>query len=442
MTNERHDCIDRRRLLQLGAASMAMAAGAGLPMRAFAGPDPSLGIPSVTLNWGSLPFTNHAWHVLASRLGYLADVGITMAGGEQPGTPRIVNERQVIPQLENQELDVSGHYFGGIVQALDRLPDARVFLSYGFAQGRAILCAPDSGFKTVRELLEEGKSWDEATAEAIAQMRGRKLGMLNEPSARPFIEFCLSTGGLTLDDIETVPLEDPRTVQLALGGQLDFAAPSGFVQVYQLQQQAGWKPLIDQPLLMSSLPTGRERLSEYLNYDLIMCTAGFLEANRDTILRTCSAMYRTLDAMFGPDQMEVLSDYAPFINSITGASIDVDAIKYIFEDLDPFLDFDAQAQFWEDESSPLYYRTVVDPQIVRLIADGVLPDQDYDLDTVFASKGIWQEMRDLKARTEELAAQFDPDSGAEAQALYDAAMQHHGWRNYLDSARLMQLALG
>lgn len=442
MKTDRLDCVDRRRLLQLGVASVAAAAAAGLPLRAFAAPDPSLGIPAATMNWGSLPFTNHAWHVLASRMGYLADVGITMAGGEQPGTPRIVNERQVIPQLENRELDVSGHYFGGIVQALDRLPHARVFLSYGFAQGRAILCAPDSGFKTVSELLAEGKSWDEATAEAIGQMRGRRLGMLNEPSARPFIEFCLSTGGLTLDDIETVPLEDPRTVQLALGGQLEFAAPSGFVQVYQLQHQAGWKALIDQPLLMASLPTGRERLSEYLNYDLLMCTESYLAENHDTVLRACSAMYRTIDAMFGPDQMAVLGEYVPFINSITGASIDADAIKYIFEDLDPFLSFDAQSQFWEDESSPLYYRTIVDPQIARLIADGVLPDQDYDLDVVFACKGIWLEMRALKAQTDELAAQFDPATEGEKRAFYDAAMQHYGWHNYLDAARLMQQAVG
>lgn len=396
----------------------------------------------MSLKWGSLPFTNHGWHVLAARAGFLGDVGITMEGGAVANTPRIVNERQVIPQLENGELNVSGHYFGGLVQALDRLPHARVFLAYGYAQGRAILCAPDSGYKTTKELLDEGLSWEEATKQAIGQMRGKKLGLLNEPSARPFSEFALSQGGLTFDDLEVVPLEDPKTVQLALGGQLDFAAPSGFVQLYQLQHQAGWKPVIDQPLMMSSMPSDRDRLSEFLNYDLVMCTADYLEANRETILRASSALYRTIDYMFGPQQMQALGEYVPFINSVTGAQIDADAVKYIFEKLDPFLPFEAQEEIWHDEASPIYYRNIVDPQIKKLIAEGVLPDQKYDLDVVFASKAIWDEMNALRAKTDELKVQFDSATTGERKELYDAALQHYEWRNYLDSARLMQDAIG
>jgi ABC-type nitrate/sulfonate/bicarbonate transport system substrate-binding protein len=440
MDNQRMD-MNRRDLLRYGAAALAMGM-TGIPLGAIAAPDPKLGIPTVTLKWGSLPFTNHCWHVLAARKGFLGDVGITMEGGEVPNTPRIVNERQVIPQLENGELNVSGHYFGGLVQALDRLPHARVFLAYGYAQGRGILCSPTSGYKTTKELLDAGLSWQDATKQAIGQMKGKKLGLLNEPSARPFSEFALSLGGLTFDDLEVVPLEDPKTVQLALGGQLDFAAPSGFVQLYQLQHQSGWKPVIDQPLMMSSMPDNRDRLSEFLNYDLVMTTADFLNNNHDTILRATSALYRTIDYMFGPKQMEALSEYAPFINSVTGAAIDADAIKYIFEELDPFLSFEAQQEIWEDTKSPLYYHNIVDPQLKKLIAEGVLPDQQYDLDTVFAAKAIWTEMRGLKAKTEELKAKFDANTTGERKELYDAALQHYEWRNYLDSARLMQNAVG
>jgi len=439
--NDQRFFVNRRDVLRYGGVA-AVVGASGIPLRAFGAPDPKFEIPSVTLKWGSLPFTNHGWHILAARKGFLADVGITMEGGQGTNTPRIVNERQVIPQLENGELDVSGHYFGGIVQALDRLQNARVFLAYGYAQGRSILCSPSSSYKTTKELLDEGLSWEEATKQAIGQMRGKKFGLLNEPSARPFSEFALSLGGLTLDDLEVIPLEDPKTVQLALGGQLDFAAPSGFVQIYQLGHQAGWKSIIDQPLMMSSMPTDRERLSEFLNYDLVMCTADYLNDNRDTILRVSSALYRTIDYMFGAQQMEALSEYAPFINSVNGSNIEPDAIKYIFEELDPFIPFEAQQEIWEDANSPIYYRNIVDPQIKKLIAEGVLPDQEYDLESVFAAKGIWKELQELKIQTEELKAKFDPATTGDRKEFYEAALRHYERRNYLDSARLMQNAIG
>src|SRR5687767_12184302 len=77
----------------LGASALALS---NSPF-ALAQSDPAAGIPEVTLRWGALPFTNHAWPVLASRKGFLKDVGITMTGGDLPGTPRIINEKQVIP---------------------------------------------------------------------------------------------------------------------------------------------------------------------------------------------------------------------------------------------------------------------------------------------------------------------------------------------------------
>src|SRR4029077_15465495 len=97
------------------------------PREVLAAPDPSLGIPQVSVRWGALPFPNHWWTVLAARKGFLADVGTAMTGGAASDTPRIINEKQVIPELQNNELDVSGHYFGGIIRALDKLPDARPF---------------------------------------------------------------------------------------------------------------------------------------------------------------------------------------------------------------------------------------------------------------------------------------------------------------------------
>jgi ABC-type nitrate/sulfonate/bicarbonate transport system substrate-binding protein len=434
---------NRRTALKLGvgalsAGSMLLAA----PRTLLAAPDPVLGIPEVTVRWGALPFPNHCWTVLAARKGFLSDVGITMTGGDATATPRIVNEKQVIPELQNGELDVSGHYFGGIIQALDKLPDARPFWCYAYFQGRTILAAKDSPYKTVGELLGQGMSWADAAKQAIGQMKGKRLALLNEPSATPFVEFALAQGGLTLQDVTTIPIENPKIVQLALANQLDFASPNGAAQIYQLQYQAGWKPIIDMPLMIKSMPNGPAALSDFLNYDLQMCMADYLEKNRETIFRACSALYRTLEFMFGPSQKEALTAYAPFINATVGAQLDATSLKFIFEELDPFFRWDRQEEIWTKTDSPLYYRNIFEPQIARLIKSGALPDQKYDLDKIFAAKGIWEEMRDLKASTESQLVKGSQGLDTKHKALFDAAQQHHGWYNFLDSARLAKAAFG
>jgi NMT1/THI5 like len=365
-----------------------------------------------------------------------------MAGGAATDTPRIINEKQVIPELQNHELDVSGHYFGGIIQALDKLPDARPFWCYAYFQGRTVLVAKNSPYKTVSELLSQGKSWSDAAKTAIGQMKGKRLGLLNEPSATPFVDFVLAQGGLTLQDLVTIPVENPKIVQLALANQLDFASPNGAAQIYQLQYQAGWKPLIDMPLMIKSMPNGQAALSDFLNYDLQMCTSDYLEKNRETIFRACGALYRTLEYMFGPNQKQALTEYAPFINATVGAQLDATSLKFIFEELDPFFRWERQEEIWTKIDSPLYYRNIFEPQIARLVKSGALPDQKYDLDTFFAAKGIWEEMRTMKKTTEALLAKGSGGLDAKHKALFDAADQHHGWYNFLDSARLATAAFG
>jgi ABC-type nitrate/sulfonate/bicarbonate transport system substrate-binding protein len=433
----------RRTALKLGIG--ALSAGGMLlvdPRAVLAAPDPSLGIPQVSVRWGALPFPNHCWTVLAGRKGFLADVGITMTGGAAADSPRIVNEKQVIPELQNHELDVSGHYFGGIIQALDKLPDARPFWCYAYFQGRTVLVPKDSHYKTVGELLSQGVNWADATKQAIGQMKGKRLGLLNEPSATPFVEFVLAQGGLTLQDVVTIPVENPKIVQLALASQLDFASPNGAAQIYQLQYQAGWKPLIDMPLMIKSMPNGPAALSDFLNYDLQMCMSDYLEKNRDTVFRVCGALYRTLEYMFGPDQKQALTEYAPFINATVGAQLDATSLKFIFEELDPFFRWERQEEIWTKADSPLYYRNIFEPQIARLIKSGALPDQKYDLDKIFAAKGIWEEMRAMKATTESLLAKGSGGLDGKQKAQFDAARQHHAWYNFLDSSRLAKAALG
>lgn len=423
-----------RRSVLKGGAAMA-AAAAFRPVWATAATEPI--IPQTTVRFGGFAVTNHCWTVLAAQKGFLADVGITMEGG----VPKALNETQVVPQLQNGSLDITSYWFGLAVQALDKVPDVHPILVYSFFQGSTIVGSPNKGYKSVDEFMAEGMSWEDAAAAAVGQMKGKKFAITASPSTYPWNEFALKLGGLSMKDTETIPVEDPKAVQLAINDQIDFAAPGGAVQVYQLQFQAGWKPIMSTRQMVKHMPSGTgSALNSLLNYDLIQTTSGYLEKNRDTVYRFVGAMYRTLDYIFGPNQTRALSEYAPFINAQTGAQMDVKSIKFIFEELDPFFQWNDQAKIWEDESYALNYKNIYNYQIKRFVEAGTIPDKAYDLDHIFQAKSIWKDMAGMKERTEAMIAKMTGDIGPERQAMLDKAKLHLANFNFLDAERFAAAA--
>jgi len=307
--------VRRRTILKGAGAAAAMLA---VPHWARAASEPQ--IPQVNVRFGGFAVTNHCWTVLASQKGFLADVGITMEGG----VPRALNETQVVPQLLNGEMDITTYWFGLAIQALDRVPDLHPVMVYSFFQGNTIVGNPDKGFKSVDEFMEGGMSWEEAAGAAVNQMKGHKFAVTASPSTYPWNEFALKLGGLSMRELDTIPVEDPKAVQLAINNQIDFAAPGGAVQVYQLQFQAGWKPIMSTRQMLRHMSSGTgSALNSLLNYDLIQTTAGYLQNNRDTVYRFVGAMFRTLDYVFGPNQAQALVEYAPLINDKNGEQMDV-----------------------------------------------------------------------------------------------------------------------
>ena len=293
-----------------------------------------------------------------------------------------------------------------------------------------------------KSFLNDGMTWSEAANAALAQIKGQQFAIMNAPSVLPWINLALEQGGLKLEDTEAIPLEDPRVVQLALSGRVNFASPAGAVQIYQLQHQAGWKSLIDMPLMVRSMPEGKAALSDFLHYDLIMCTEDYLNGNKETIYRATTAMFRTLDYMFGPDRMTAYAEYAPFINSANGSNLDAEAIRYIFDVMDPFFPFAEQEEIWENADSPLYYKNIYEPQIQRLIENGTLPDRAYDLDKMFVAKSIFEDLRDMKKSSEAILATVDESLEGEKLAIVEAAAEHFKNFNYYDSDRLLRLVRG
>ena len=431
--------VTRRKFLETTGAAAAGAAlvSTGLPRIALSQSASMPPIPQKTVTLGTMPFTNHAWCVLLGRTGNLSDVGITL----DPAEPPVVLERHAIPQLENGEIDMTTAYVGLITGALDKLPNIKPFHVYSFWAGNAILAHPESGIKTIDDYIAEGQPWEEASHNTMMQLKDKQIAVPVNPSTYPWMNLAYSFAGLTMDDSEVIRIDDPKAVQLGLAGRIPLAAPGGAVQIYQLQFQAGWKVVMSTNQMVKHVPTGTGTdVNNVLNYDLFITTQRYIDENRETILRMSSAIYRTLDYIFGPKQEEALTAYAPYINAHAGSNLDAAAIKYIFEVVDPFYLWADQERIWTDRDYNLNYRNIYEYQLAEYRKKGTIEDRDYDLDDFFQAKNVWEELRDLRAKADGLMAKAQ-GLGPERQEVADAAKRHYDAYNYLDAVRFMEAAL-
>jgi ABC-type nitrate/sulfonate/bicarbonate transport system substrate-binding protein len=397
-------------------------------------------IPPATVRLACNPYGNHAWVVLAGRKGFLKDVGITL----NPPEPKVLLEEQSVPQLENHEIDASTMYLGNVTAAIDKIPNIKPFFVHSYWVGNRILVAPDSGLKTVDDFIDAGLSWKDASSKTMAQLKGLDVVVPPNPSTYPWMNFAYSFAGLKMDDSNIIALDDPKAVQLALSGGAKVASPGGGVQLYQLEKQAGWKVLMSTAQMLKYVKSGPgSDINNLLNYDCLVATQEYLDQNNDTAQRFCSALYRTVDYMFGPNQTEALASYAPFINAAAGSELDAAAIKFIFEVLDPFLSWKNQESVWEDPNYPLYYKNLYTYQLDAYKKAGTIANKDYDLDDFFQARKLWQAMNAEKIKYDGLVAKVATAGNLsdDRKKLLDEAKKQYGNYNFLDAARFLQAAL-
>jgi ABC-type nitrate/sulfonate/bicarbonate transport system substrate-binding protein len=432
--------LDRRRLLRLLGASAAAPVALNLLPSALAQAVASAPkIPAVTAKFSMVSYTNHTWPIIGIRNGYFDEVGIKIS----PADGRVVFENQSVPLLDNREVDISTIFVGVLTPALDKIKNIKPFLIHSYWQGNTILTGPKSGFKTLDDFMAAGHDFLAAANLTVKQLKGQKLTVPPTISTRPWLEFVYGLGGMKLEDSELVSVEDPNAVQLAVAGQVPFAAPAGAVQIYQLQYQANWRPLIStRQMVRLAKGEGAAKVKKLLNYDGFAATTEYIAANKDTIHRFNSALYRTMADVFGPKQMTELEKQVPFVNAANGSALDAKAIKFIFEELDPFFTWEKQEGIWTDPANPLNYVNVYEDQIKKFIADGAIAPGKYPLDDLFVAKAFWQEAKAMKAEATSLAVKAEAAKlSGERKVLAEAGKAWAVKYNYLDSVRFLKAAL-
>jgi ABC-type nitrate/sulfonate/bicarbonate transport system substrate-binding protein len=423
--------------LALGlAAALALAAAPAGAASTYtpATPEPGTEIPEVSVTFGMRPYADNTFYVIGIEKGWFEDVGITI---EPEPYGLKTSENQWVSILLNRQVDINTATCSTLLpsyRTTDQLKCAGFAVTFF---GAVMLADPKLGLKSVRDYVNEGKSFDEALKSALSPLVGKTVYVPATISEKEFNEVPFRLAGLDLPDYVT--MDDAQMLLLAKSGRLDVMHPGG-APIAQTLLDAGWTPVYDTGQLLEFGPGGVDSPLESLVFNNGWAsTADYINENQTTMLRFASVVYRIFAEL--EKDPSLYGVYAPYLNSVAGTSLDADGVRRTVENLDPFVPFEQQTKYFVDEKSAEYYGNSMGALIKALetsatIPTGITPDQ------VIWAAPMWHEMMGYKTKTDALFEQAKTaDLSPEQQALLDDARRYYDWYDFLDAYRLASAAL-
>jgi ABC-type nitrate/sulfonate/bicarbonate transport system substrate-binding protein len=398
---------------------------------------PGAEIPEVELNFGMKPFPDSTFYAIGLTRGYFEDVGLNVVP-EPYGTE--VTPDTVVQLLVNGDVDIATINGPGTVKVMSQVPDLRMF---GFAdtyEATYLLASPDSDVEPVSERVADGQDPAEAIHDAMQEIKGRPVAFNNAGSQRVFLNTVFEDyGDITFDDVDLTVTDDASIVQLAKGGQIEFATPDGAGQNVELLR-LGWYPLVSVSDL-AEIPESENVVAASLSHEGPAAMSGWLEENQETALRFLSVMYRLIDVM-GAEPEEAYADQLPYLTSRSGIDIGVEGLTEVFSVIDPLAPFEEQTQFWDEEAGgSRYYGVVYGEQITAAQEGGILPEGELEPGDNIVGATYYDMLVELKGMYDELLPEAEGLSGEDAE-LAETAAQQYEWHNYLDAYRMLREATG
>jgi ABC-type nitrate/sulfonate/bicarbonate transport system substrate-binding protein len=397
-------------------------------------------IPETNVRFGMSAFGDHNIYAIGILNGWFRDVGITLG----PGTFGVRSlSPQVISRFVSNEVDIHTWYGPLQIEIMARVPQVKLFTFSDTYVGTYMLASPNTGAKSVSQLVAGGMPFETALQQAMAQMKGKRVAIDNTGSHRIFFDTITHLGGVSFEDVQLSVLEDARIVFLGRGGNIDFASPAGAIQNVNLIQE-GWYPLVSIEDLIRGLPQGDYRGVGSIGHTGLATTDAYREANPDTILRMTGVMFRIIDAIHvdlanGTDHALKLE--VPVIEAAAGTEIGVEGLRTVFSTLDPLKSFEQQSEYWLETNNPFYYLNVYNPQIKAAQEGGLLPkDRSFSPDDAIVAPQIYRQLVTYRTEYDDMKRKA-VDLGADRMKLVAIAQKHYDQRNYLDAHRILAVAL-
>ena len=393
------------------------------------------GLPDVDhlipVRFGMEPYGDHTYAIIGVKKGWFKEVGIDLQY-------QCVKTDDVVPYLLNGTLDVASCPPAFLFSSYENAPNLVTFVFNDLFQGYGIMAQPDGNYRSFSEFIKTGLTPAKALKATVEQMRGKVFAYPAETAIKPFIDLVLSKGGLTRADIKALVLDDPLTINAMRKKQADFqvgGAPSRLI----LQREGckciltandiarSGKPSPDSPELASILEDGWATTRQY-----------YLQ-NHDTILRLASVNFRMINFM--NDQMDqALSIHMPYLSQVTGQPFLPAEGRIIYRDLDPFITFEQQKDWFHNPNSTYFYKNVNGSILKNFVDQGVYKHAPPKVDEVIVAQDVYHELETLKDQAKELLDKIQKSNviarDKDAHRMFEKAEKFYQDYDYLDAQRL------
>lgn len=390
---------------------------------------PSEGAP-VKVRFGMLPYGDHTYAIIGEKQGWFRDVGIEL-------DYRTVKVEDTVPFLRNGSLDVGSCAPGVIVASYNPQAPVVSFVFGDIFQGYAVMAQPGKGFKSVQEFEQSGMDPQSAIRAAAAQMRGKTFAYPTEAAVKPFIDLVLRDAGLGPRDYKPLVLDDPLTINAMRRREADFqvgGAPSHIILEHE-----GFKPIISSNDLAAAAepsPQSRELASVFT--DGWATTRAYYDLHRDTILRLASVNFR-ITQYIHTNPVQALAIHMPYLTNVTGQPFTAAEGKVIYSSLDPFFTFEQQRPWYQDPSTPYYYKNLDGALINSFIQQGTFTQSTAPkIEDVITAPEIYSTLLNMKAQTEAGMQRISPSLETSSEAVkqeFARAQKFYQILDYYDSSQ-------
>lgn len=387
--------------------------------------------------FGVLPYLDHTYAAVAAEFGWFRDAGIGIELKE-------VGVEHIVPWLRNGTVDVCSTPPGILMAAWDGAPNLRSFVFGNLFTGYAIMAQPDQRYRTYQQFRADGHAPPVAAQRAVAQLKGRRLAYPPEDAIRPFIDLTLSRADLRLEDLETVVMDDPLTVNAMRQRTVDFqtgGAPSRVTL-----QGEGYVPIFTSlDLLEFAKPSAESRELAGILQNGWATTKSFYEEQHEVVLRLACVSYRIMEALQDPAG-RAREIHLRYLAKLTGVkNYTATQVEALYNDLNRFRTFEQQADWFENPASTQYYK-YVNGAILKSWTDrkGYFQKQAPTVEDVILADDTFRELKTLRKRTETLRAAVvraenaNPGAltAAQGASLDRASRQFQEW-NVIDAERTL-----
>jgi ABC-type nitrate/sulfonate/bicarbonate transport system substrate-binding protein len=375
------------------------------------------------------PFGDASIGFVGIAQGFFEDVGINVV--PRGGETRLVE--QTPGELLSGQLDLASGYMPIQIQTFPRQPSIKMIQLHDVYVGDYLLASPSAGAKTYGYFSRRGEPFEQAARSAVLQIKGKRVALSTVGNNRAFFSTLLGFAGLTPSDVDLTVIDDTKILQLARGGQVDFAMVSGAAQSVVLMDE-GFFRVFGIGQLLDNLRPGDPRAVTSLGHAGVVGTDKYIASNTETLLRFLSVYWRIIDQLRS-DPDTALALVLPRLNAATGLRLAPRDAEAVFSSFYDFVSFEQTANHLLNRRYPLQLDNVYMPQIEAAKKAGIYKPTDHVTpEDIFVGTRLYRILGDLKKRYEDLKRH------APRGPLATKAEEQYRNRNYLDAYRLLKAA--